>query len=178
MEIGARRIMRRERSVAYEVTVFGNFSHIFAAYKIGFGLCSRFYRPNFFCVSVIHAAIGNVEAHITIDPHVAPQFHIVRAGIVLCVVGVNVCVARMNRNIIARRCQPVFICSFPSGRNFNRNILWSLDFSSHKTGARKESDEQQNRLSHGGRRKYCSKGFLKSPKALCAEIPSAGHLTN
>ena len=120
------------------------------------------YCPDLFCFGVVNAAVCDVEAHITIDSHVASQLHLVRGGIVLCVIGVDVCITNVNRDIIVRRCQPIFIRRLPSGSDFNRRILRSLDFSEDQTGSRKKSGEQQNQRSHGGRRKYCIKAPVKS----------------
>src|SRR5438045_6701140 len=72
----------------------------------------------------------------------------------------------------------VFICRLPSGRDFNRRILRSLNCSCDKTGARKENDEQQKRLSHGGRRRYRSQAFLQSQNRFALrsrELASIGN---
>ena len=184
--------MCRKRPVLYEVSIVGDLANILTAQEIRLRHRPRVYCVNLFRVDVINTAIGKVEETalffisvfiralivgrccwlIAINPHVSSQFHLVCARIILRVVGINICVAHMNGDVVPRCCQSVLICSFPSGRNFNRSVLRSLDCSFHQTGARKKSDEQENRLSHGGRRKYCIKGFLESPKTLCVEVPS------
>ena len=101
---------------------------------------------------------------IAVDPHVASQFDLMCARIVLSVIGINIRVAHVNCDVVPRCCQSVFICRFSSGRDFNRDVLLGLDLSPDETDARKEGGEQQNRLSHRGRRTYRSKAFLQSQK--------------
>src|SRR4029077_4256997 len=99
---------------------------------------------------------------IAIDSYVAAQLDVVRAGVVLRVIGVYVCVADVNRHIVARCCQPVFVGRLARGSNFNRHILWSFYFSTDQTGPRKNGSEQQNQRSHRERRRYCSKRSMKT----------------
>src|SRR6476660_2622789 len=94
----------------------------------------------------------------------ASQYHVVRGGIVLRVIGVNVRVAKVNRHVVVRCCQPVFIGRLAGGSDFNRHILWSFYFSTDQTGTRKYSGEQQDQCSQGARRTYCGRSFLQSPK--------------
>ena len=156
--------MRRKGSIAYEVTVFGNFAHTFTAQEVRLRLRSCLGRANLFCIDVINAAIGNIEAHTAVDPHMAFQFHFVCVRIVLRVIGVDIRVTHVNGDVVSRRRQTVFVIGLPSRRDFNRSILQSLDFSRDEAGARKESGEQQKQLSHGGRRRYRSEPFLQSQK--------------
>jgi len=136
MKIGLRRVMCRKGSVFYEVAVLGNLADIFATQKIRLRCCSRFYRPNPFCLGIKNTALGEVEAGITINSYVTFQFNVVRVGIVLRVIGINICVADMNGDIIPRCRPPVFIRRLPGGGNFNRSILRRLDLSVNQTGAR------------------------------------------
>src|SRR5205823_6311383 len=84
--------------------------------------------------------------------------------IVLCVIGVNVCIADVDRDVIARRGQAVFICRLPCRGDFNRSVLRSLDRSVDQTGTRQKSGDQQDLRSHGARRTYRSRGSLQSQK--------------
>ena len=81
-----------------------------AGQEIRLRLGARIHRPDFLSLRVVNAILGDVQAYIPIDSHVASQLHVVRSGIVLRVIGVNVCVANMNHDVIARRGQAIFIC--------------------------------------------------------------------
>src|SRR5262249_17074356 len=70
-------------------------------------------------------------------------------GIVLCVVGVNICIPDVNRDVIAGGCQAVFICGLSSRSNFDGAVLRSFYFSVDQTGTRKQNGEQENQRSHG-----------------------------
>ena len=135
MEIGRRCIVRRKRSVLYEVSVLRDFAHILAAQEIRLRFSSHVGRANLFRVDVINAAISKVERSIVaglfivappgglsgdrscrfipVDPYVASQFHFVRGRIVLRVIGVDVCVAHVNGDVVPRCGHPVFIRSLP-----------------------------------------------------------------
>jgi len=135
MEIGRRCIVRRKRSVLYEVSVLRDFAHILAAQEIRLRFSSHVGRANLFRVDVINAAIGMVERtilvglfivvplgalsgdrrcrFIAVDPHVASQFHLMCGRIVLRVIGVDVCVAHVNGDVVPRCGHPVFIRSLP-----------------------------------------------------------------
>src|SRR5262249_1064424 len=112
------------------------------------------------CFSVVDSAVGDVEAGITINSDVTPQRDLMCRGIVLCVVGVDVCVADMNRDIIAGSRQAVFICGLPGRSDFNWDVLRSFDFSVEQTGTRKQTGEQQNQRSH-------AEHHATAPKSPC-----------
>src|SRR6266404_6526475 len=133
-----------------------------ATEKIGLRRRPSADRPDFFCFRVVDPVVCDVETRVTIDSYVTSQLHVVRGGVVLCVIGVNVCVANVNRHIIASCCQPVFVGCLARGSDFNRHILWSFYFSTDQTGTRKNNSEQQNQRSHRERRRYCSKSSMKS----------------
>ncbi len=155
----------RKRSVLYEIAVLSNFRDVIATQEIRLRFCSHFCRFNPVRLGVKNTALGDIETYIPIDSDVTSQFYVVCVGIVLCVIGINIRVADMNGDIVPRRCQPVFICRFSSGGDFNRSILRSLDLSFNQTGTREEEGgEQQNWLSHGGRRRYCTGSRPQSQK--------------
>jgi hypothetical protein len=92
----------------------------------------------------------------------APQLYVVRRGIVLRVIGVNVCVANVNRDIIPRRGQAVFVRRFPCRSDFNRSILRGLDLSLDQSGTRHKCGDQEDQRSHRARRTYRARGSLQS----------------
>ena len=93
---------------------------------------------------------------------VTSQFDVVRGGVVLRVIGVNVRVANMNRDIIPRGGQAILICCLPGRSDFNRSILRGLDLSQDQTGTRQKSGDQQDQRSHGARRTYRARASLQS----------------
>src|SRR4030095_3601894 len=105
-----------------------------------------------------------------INPDVTPQLHVVRRGIILCVVGVNVRIADVNRDVVAGGRQAVFICGLPGRSDFYWGILRSLDLSVHQPGSRKQAGEQKNQRSHGERQTYRSKVPLQSQKRSTGKI--------
>ena len=84
-----------------------------AAQEVRLRLRSRIERFDFFSLRVVNATLGDVHAHISVDPHVASQLYVLRCGIVLRLVGVDIRVADMNRDVIAGRGKAVLIGRFP-----------------------------------------------------------------
>ena len=162
MEVGLRRIVSRKGAVLYQITVLRNWGHVAAGQEVRLRLRSRIERSDFFSLRVVNSILGDVHAHISVDPHMASQLDIVRSGIVLCIVGVDIRVADMNRDVIARRGQTILIGRLPRRSDLNRSVLRSLDLSLDQTGTRQKSGDQQNQRSHGARRTYRAGGSLQS----------------
>ncbi|KAF5408981.1 MAG: hypothetical protein Udaeo2_08460 [Candidatus Udaeobacter sp.] len=112
-----------------------------AGQEIRFRLGARIQRSDFFSLSVVNAILGDVQARVPIDSHVASQLHVVRSGIVLRVIGVDVRVANVDRDVIARRGQAILICRLPCRSDFNGSVLLSLDLSLDQTGTRQKSGD-------------------------------------
>ena len=111
--------MRGEDSVLYQVAVFGNLADILTANKVWIRFGPHVGRANPFCVDVVNAALGQVKIDIAIDSHMAFRQHFVCVRIVLRVIGVDVCVADVNGDIVSRCGQPILIAGFASGRDFD-----------------------------------------------------------
>src|SRR5882757_10704633 len=133
-----------------------------AGQEVRLRLRSRIECSDFFSLRVVNAILGDVHAHISVDAHVASQLYVVRSGIVLRIVGVDIRVADMNRDVIARRGQAVLIGRLPRGSDLNRSLLRSLDLSVDQTGTGQKSGDQQNQRSHGARRTYRARASLQS----------------
>src|SRR5262249_54044874 len=112
------------------------------------------------------SAFRDVKSRVAINSDVTSQLHVVRRGIVLCVVSVNIRVSDMNGDVIAGCCQPIFIRGLPRRSDFDGSILRSFDFSVDQTSTRKQTGEQQNQRSHGERQTYRSKLLMQRQNNL------------
>src|ERR1044071_5249425 len=133
-----------------------------AGQEVRLRLRSRVERFDFFSLRVVNATLGDVHARISVNPHVASQLYVLRCGIVLRVVGVDIRVADMNRDVIARRGKTILICRLPGRSDFNRSFLRSLDLSLDQTGTGQKGGNQEDQRSHGARRTYRASASLQS----------------
>src|SRR5882724_12708383 len=99
------------------------------------------------------------------------------ARIVLSVIGINIRVAHVNCDVVPRCCPSVFICCLSSGRDFDRDVLRTLELSPDETDARKEAGEQQNQLSHRGVERTAANPSCKD-KSVCTEAKAARAVQN
>ena len=163
---GIRRIVGCECAVVHEGLGRGERGHVLSGHEVRTVLSPHVRGADLFRVEIVNSVLPHVEIDVAIDSGISVDGDFSRARIVLGRIGIDVRVADMNGDVIVSGRDAILIVRLSTRRNLDRKITKSWHLCLRETDRRNEQRYQQERLTHGGRRKYRRTALLQSQKGF------------